>query len=72
MLDIRKRFLTEQTVNYSSRLPGEAPESPSLEVFKNRLGRHPLGGNLGDIRLILEQKGGPHWHLTTQAPVILQ
>lgn len=55
MLDIRKRFLTEQTVNYSSRLPGEAPESPSLEVFKNRLGRHPLGGNLGDIRLILEQ-----------------
>lgn len=44
MPDIRKRFLTEQTVNYSSRLPGEAPESPSLEVFKNSLGGHPLGG----------------------------
>lgn len=44
MPDIRKRFLTEQTVNYSSRLPGEAPESPSLEVFRNSLGGHPLGG----------------------------
>lgn len=40
MLGIRKHFLTEQTVNYSDRLPGEALESPLLEIFKNRLGRH--------------------------------
>lgn len=43
MLDIRKHFLTKQTDNYSSRLPGQAPGSPSLEAGKNRLGRHNSG-----------------------------
>lgn len=57
MLGIRKRFLTEQTVNYSDRLPGEALESPSLEIFKTRLGRCPLG-IWGAIGLVLKQEGG--------------
>lgn len=57
MLGIRKRFLTEQTVNYSDRLPGEALESPSLEIFKTRLGRCP-SGIWGAIGLILKQEGG--------------
>lgn len=44
MLDIRKHILTEQTVNYSSRLPGQGPGSPSREAGKNRLGQHNSGG----------------------------
>lgn len=44
MLDIRKHFVTEQTVNYSSRLPGQAPGSLLLEAGKNRLGRHNSRG----------------------------
>jgi len=36
-LDIRKKFFTMRVVKHWNRLPREAADAPSLEVFKARL-----------------------------------
>ncbi|KFR16625.1 hypothetical protein N306_04308, partial [Opisthocomus hoazin] len=36
-LDIRKKFFTMRAVKHWNRLPREAVDAPSLEVFKARL-----------------------------------
>ena len=43
-LDIRRKFFTERAVRCWHRLPREAVDAPSLEVFKAR-----LNGALGNL-----------------------
>ncbi|KFQ23855.1 hypothetical protein N332_14477, partial [Mesitornis unicolor] len=43
-LDIRKKFFTVRVVRHWPRLPREAVDAPSLEVFKAR-----LDGALGNL-----------------------
>ncbi|KFQ33577.1 hypothetical protein N332_01805, partial [Mesitornis unicolor] len=38
-LDIRKKFFTMRVMRHWQRLPREAVDAPSLEVFKARLDR---------------------------------
>ena len=43
-LDVRKKFLTQKMVWHWHRLPREAMDAPSLDVFKSR-----LDGALGSL-----------------------
>jgi len=47
-LKMRKSFFTLRVTEPWPRLPREVVESPSLEIFKPRLGRGPVQPAIGD------------------------
>ncbi|KAK4811893.1 hypothetical protein QYF61_014926 [Mycteria americana] len=51
-LNIRKRFFSVKVTEHWHRLPKEAAESPSLEIFKSYLD------------MVLGKSQGSHWHST--------
>jgi len=58
-LDIGKKFFTMRVVRPWPRLPGEAVDAPSLEVFKVRL--DGALSNLGWWKMSLPMAGGLDW-----------
>jgi len=55
-LDIRKKFCTMRVVRHRNRLPREAVDAPSLEVFKARL--DGALNNLVWVKMSLLMAGG--------------
>jgi len=45
---MRKNFFTLSVTEHWNRLPREAVEYPSLEIFKTHLGQGPVQSALGD------------------------
>jgi len=50
-LNMRKNFFTLRVMEHWNRLPREAVESPSPEIFKTRLDKGPVQPAVGDPAL---------------------